>query len=154
MDGTGAALVEAVAPYGLVPLAVLGGALVTVVAMCAFVLPAWRDKMKADAETARMRVEAEIKMEQEREQRKASDAERRYEHDQERAAIDSRTAVLLEGLKTSIDALRTDQEGQRTELQAFNARVEASGTASRKMGETVEDTNRMVREMHHELIHR
>lgn len=145
MDETGAAIVEAYAPYGIVPLTIVALAVVVVAVACIFILPAWRDKMKSDAETARMKVEAEIKLEQERERRKADEAEKRDEHERERAAIDSKTAVLLEGLKASIDALKSDQD-------VVTAQIDASRSNSRKMGETVEDTNRTVHAIERAII--
>ena len=126
MDATGAALVQAVEPYGLMPLFFLGAGIAAVAVLCAFVFPAWKDKMRSDADTERMKAEAQIKLE-------------------ERAAIDSKTAVLLEGLKASIDALKSAQE-------VVTAQIDASRTSSQRMGGMVEDTNRKVSEIHHELI--
>ena len=145
MDATGAALVHEVAGYGLMPLFFLGAGIAAVVVLCAFVFPAWKDKMRADAETERMKAEAQIKLEEQRESRKAEESKLRDEREQERAAIDSKTAVLLEGLKTSIDALKSAQE-------VVTAQIDASRTSSQRMGGMVEDTNRKVSEIHHELI--
>lgn len=136
---------QAVEPYGLMPLFFLGAGIAVVVVLCAFVFPAWKDKMKADAETERMKAEAQIKLEEQRETRKAEESKLRDEREQERAAIDSKTAVLLEGLKTSIDALKSAQE-------VVTAQIDASRSSSRRMGQMVEDTNRKVSEIHHELI--
>ena len=132
---------QAVEPYGLMPLFFLGAGIAAVVVLCAFVFPAWKDKMRSDADTARMKAEADIKLEERREERKAEEYRLRDEREQERAAIDSKTAVLLEGLKTSIDALKSAQE-------VVTAQIDASRTSSRHMGEMVEDTNRKVTELH------
>ena len=145
MDATGAALVQAVEPYGIMPLFFLGAGIAVVVVLCAFVFPAWKDKMRADADTERMKAEAQIKLEEQRESRKAEESKLRDEREQERAAIDSKTAVILEGLKTSIDALKSAQE-------VVTAQIDASRTSSQRMGGMVEDTNRKVSEIHHELI--
>ena len=145
MDATGAALVHAVEPYGLMPLFFLGAGIAVVAVLCAFVFPAWKDKMRSDADTERMKAEAQIKLEEQRETRKAEELKLRDEREQERAAIDSKTAVLLEGLKTSIDALKSAQE-------VVTAQIDASRTSSQRMGGMVEDTNRKVSEIHHELI--
>ena len=145
MDATGAALVQAVEPYGLMPLFFLGAGVAAVAVLCAFVFPAWKDKMRSDADTERMKAEAQIKLEEQRETRKAEESKLRDEREQERAAIDSKTAILLEGLKTSIDALKSAQE-------VVTAQIEASRTSSQRMGGMVEDTNRKVSEIHHELI--
>ena len=145
MDATGAALVHAVEPYGLMPLFFLGAGIAVVAVLCAFVFPAWKDKMRADADTERMKAEAQIKLEEQRETRKAEESKLRDEREQERAAIDSKTAVLLEGLKASIDALKSAQE-------VVTAQIDASRTSSQRMGGMVEDTNRKVSEIHHELI--
>ena len=51
----------------------------------------------------------------------------------------------MEGMKTSIDAMNTT-------LTATLARVNESGNRSSKMGETVEDTNRLVTEIHHAIV--
>lgn len=145
MDATGAALVQAVEPYGLMPLFFLGAGIAAVAVLCAFVFPAWKDKMRSDADTERMKAEAQIKLEEQRETRKAEESKLRDEREQERAAIDSKTAVLLEGLKASIDALKSAQE-------VVTAQIDASRTSSQRMGGMVEDTNRKVSEIHHELI--
>lgn len=134
-----------VAGYGLMPLFFVGAGIAVVAVLCVFVLPTWRDKMKSDAETARLKAEADIKLEERREERKAEESRLRDEREQERAAIDSKTAVLLEGLKTSIDALKSAQE-------VVTAQIDASRTSSQRMGGMVEDTNRKVSEIHHELI--
>ena len=63
MDATGAALVKAVEPYGLMPLFFLGAGIAAVAVLCAFVFPAWKDKMRSDADTERMKAEAQIKLE-------------------------------------------------------------------------------------------
>ena len=145
MDATGAALVQAVEPYGIMPLFFLGAGIAVVAVLCAFVFPAWKDKMRADADTERMKAEAQIKLEEQRESRKAEESKLRDEREQERAAIDSKTAVILEGLKTSIDALKSAQE-------VVTAQIDASRTSSQRMGGMVEHTNRKVSEIHHELI--
>lgn len=136
---------QAVEPYGIMPLFFLGAGIAVVAVLCAFVFPAWKDKMRADADTERMKAEAQIKLEEQRESRKAEESKLRDEREQERAAIDSKTAVILEGLKTSIDALKSAQE-------VVTAQIEASRTNSQRMGGMVEDTNRKVSEIHHELI--
>ena len=141
----GAALVHEVAGYGLFPLMVIGLGAAIVVVLCAFVLPVWKRKTEMDAETERIRMEATIKLEQEREARKVQEAKAREEHERERAEIDGKTAVILDGLKTSIDALKSAQE-------VVTAQIEASRTRSQRMGGMVEDTNRKVSEIHHELI--
>lgn len=145
MDQTGAALVAAVEPYGLVPLMLLGAGIVVVAVLCAFVLPTWRKNLEAQQDIERMKAEAQIEIERERESRKAKEAEDAAENQRQRAEIDGKTAVLLEGLKTSIDALVANQE-------RVDAEIKASRTGSQKMGGTVEDTNRKVTEIHHALI--
>ena len=145
MDQTGAALVAAVEPYGLAPLMFLGAGIVVVAVLCAFVLPAWRKNLEAQQDIERMKAEAQIEIERERETRKAKEAEDAAENQRQRAEIDGKTAVLLEGLKTSIDALVANQE-------RVDAEIKASRTGSQKMGGTVEDTNRKVTEIHHALI--
>ena len=145
MDATGAALVHEVAGYGLFPLLVIGLGAAIVAVLCAFVLPVWKRKTEMDSETERIRMEATIKLEQEREARKVQEAKAREEHERERAEIDGKTAVILEGLKTSIDALKSAQE-------VVTAQIEASRTRSQRVGGMVEDTNRKVSEIHHELI--
>lgn len=136
---------QAVEPYGIMPIFFLGAGIAVVAVLCAFVFPAWKDKMRADADTERMKAEAQIKLEEQRESRKAEESKLRDEREQERAAIDSKTAVILEGLKTSIDALKSAQE-------VVTAQIDASRTSSQRMGGLVEDTNRKVSEIHHELI--
>ena len=136
---------QAVEPYGIMPLFFLGAGIAVVAVLCAFVFPAWKEKMRSDADTERMKAEAQIKLEEQREARKAEESKLRDEREQERAAIDSKTAVLLEGLKTSIDALKSAQE-------VVTAQIDASRTSSQRMGGMVEDTNRKVSEIHHELI--
>lgn len=145
MDATGAALVAAVEPYGLAPLMLLGAGIVIVAVLCAFVLPTWRKNLEAQQEIERMKAEAQIEIEREREARKAKEAEDAAENQRQRAEIDGKTAVLLEGLKTSIDVLVADQK-------RVDAEIKASRTGSQKMGGTVEDTNRKVTELHHALI--
>lgn len=136
---------QAVEPYGIMPLFFLGVGIAVVVILCAFVLPVWKRKTEMDAETERIRMEATIKLDQEREARKVQEAKAREEHERERAEIDGKTAVILEGLKTSIDALKSAQE-------VVTAQIDASRTSSQRMGCMVEDTNRKVSEIHHELI--
>lgn len=136
---------QAVEPYGIMPLFFLGVGIAVVVILCTFVLPVWKRKTEMDAETERIRMEATIKLDQEREARKVQEAKAREEHERERAEIDGKTAVILEGLKTSIDALKSAQE-------VVNAQIDASRTSSQRMGCMVEDTNRKVSEIHHELI--
>lgn len=145
MDMTGKAFVEAIEPYGLTPLLLIGIVAVCVAILCLFVLPVWKEKMRADADTERMRAEAEVRIEESREKRKADELQLRDEREQERAEIDTRTTVILEGLKASIDALKTSQD-------VMTAQIEASKVSSRKMGETVEDTNRKVDEIHHIVV--
>ena len=145
MDQTGAALVKAVEPYGLAPLMVLGAGIVIVAVLCAFILPTWRKNLEAQQGIERMKAEAQIEIEREREGRKAKEAEAQAKREVERARLDSQNAVLLEGLKTSIDALVANQE-------RVDAEIKASRTGSQKMGGTVEDTNRKVTEIHHALI--
>lgn len=145
MDATGAAFVEAIEPYGLWPLMLVGAGIAVVAVLCAFVLPAWRKNLEAQQEIERMRVDAQIKLDADREARKAREAEEAAENERKRAEIDGRTAMLLEGLKTSIDALVSNQE-------RVDAEIKASRTGSQKMGGTVEDTNRKVTEIHRALI--
>ena len=145
MDATGAAFVQAVEPYGLFPLLAVGAGIALVAVLCAFVFPAWRKNLEAQREIERMKTEAQIEIERERESRKAQEAESQAKRDVERARLDSQNAVLLEGLKTSIDALVANQE-------RMDAEIKASRTGSQKMGGTVEDTNRKVTELHHALI--
>ena len=145
MDATGAAFVQAVEPYGLFPLLAVGAGIALVAVLCAFVFPAWRKNLEAQREIERMKTEAQIEIERERESRKAQEAESQAKRDVERARLDSQNAVLLEGLKTSIDALVSNQE-------RMDAEIKASRTGSQKMGGTVEDTNRKVTELHHALI--
>ena len=145
MDATGAALVQAVEPYGLVPLMIIGAGLLIVGVLCVFVLPTWRKNLEAQQGIERMKAEAQIEIEKEREARKAKEAESQAKRDVERARLDSQNAVLLEGLKTSIDTLVANQE-------RVDAEIKASRSGSQKMGGTVEDTNRKVTELHHALI--
>lgn len=145
MDETGVALVEAVEPYGLLPLLFVGAGIALVVVMCVFVLPTWRKNLEVQQEIERMKAEAQIKLDSEREKRKAKEAEEQAEDNRKRAEIDGKTAVIMEGMKTSIDAMNTT-------LTATLARVNESGNRSADMGKTVESTNRMVAEMHHVLI--
>lgn len=123
----------------------LGAGIVIVAVLCAFVLPTWRKNLEAQQEIERMKAEAQIEIEREREARKAKEAEDAAENQRQRAEIDGKTAVLLEGLKTSIDVLVADQK-------RVDAEIKASRTGSQKMGGTVEDTNRKVTELHHALI--
>lgn len=145
MDATGAAFVQAVEPYGLFPLLAVGAGIALVAVLCAFVFPAWKKNLEAQREIEHMKTEAQIEIERERESRKAQEAESQAKRDVERARLDSQNAVLLEGLKTSIDALVSNQE-------RMDAEIKASRTGSQKMGGTVEDTNRKVTELHHALI--
>ena len=145
MDGTGEALIEAVEPYGLLPLLFVGAGIAIVAVLCAFVLPAWRKNLEAQQEIERMKAEAQIELEKEREKRKAREAEQQAQRDKERAEIDGRQAVTMEGLKTSIDAMRATQERS-------NALLEGSRAGSSKMGATVDDTNRLVTEIHHVIV--
>lgn len=145
MDQTGAAFVEAVEPYGPFALMLVGIGIAIVAVLCFFVLPTWRKNLESQQELERMKAEAQIALEQKREERKAAESERQAEDNRERAKIDSQNAVLLEGLKTSIDAMNTT-------LTATLARVNESGNRSSKMGETVEDTNRLVTEIHHFIV--
>lgn len=145
MDETGAALVRAVEPYGLFPLLFMGAGIALVVVLCAWVLPVWRKNNEAKIDIMRAESQARTELEREREARKAKEAEDQAETNRQRAEIDGRTAVLLEGLKTSIDALVANQE-------RVDAEIRASRTGSQKMGETVDDTNRKVTELHHALI--
>ena len=145
MDQTGAAFVEAVEPYGLMPLLFVGAGIAIVVVLCVFVLPTWRKNLEAQQELERMKAEAQIELEREREKRKAEESARQAERDKERAEIDGRQAVTMEGLKTSIDAMRAIQERS-------NALLEGSRSGSARMGETVEDTNRLVTEIHHVIV--
>ena len=138
MDQTGAAFVEAVEPYGPGALLVVGIGIALVAVLCAFVLPTWRKNLEAQQALEKMKAEAQIKLESEREKRKAHEAE-------QQAETDAKTAVLMEGMKTSIDAMNTT-------LTATLARVNESGNRSSKMGETVEDTNRLVTEIHHAIV--
>ena len=145
MDQTGAAFVEAVEPYGPGALLVVGIGIALVAVLCAFVLPSWRKNLEAQQALEKMKAEAQIKLESEREKRKAHEAEQQAEDNRKRAETDAKTAVLMEGMKTSIDAMNTT-------LTATLARVNESGNRSSKMGETVEDTNRLVTEIHHAIV--
>lgn len=145
MDQTGAALVHEAAEFGLVPFVAFGIGIAIVAVLCVFVLPAWRKNLESQQEIERMKAEAQIALEREREDRKAREAEAQAKREMERARIDSQNAVLLEGLKATIDALVSNQE--RT-----NALLEGSRGGSAKMGETVDDTNRKVTELHHALV--
>lgn len=145
MDQTGAALVEAVEPYGLMPLLFIGAGIALVVVMCAFIFPVWRKNNEAKIDIMRAESQARTELEREREARKAQEAEEQAENNRQRAEIDGRTAVLLEGLKTSIDALVSTQEH-------VNAQIESSRTSSQKMGSMVEDTNRKVSDLHRSLL--
>ena len=145
MDQTGAAFVEAIEPYGLWPLLLVGAGIALIGVLCVFVLPTWRKNLEAQQELEGMKAKAQIEIEREREGRKAKEAEAQAKREVERARLDSQNAVLLEGLKTSIDALVANQE-------RVDAEIKASRTGSQKMGGTVEDTNRKVTEIHHALI--
>ena len=145
MDQTGAALVEAIEPYGLPPLLLAGVGIAVVAILCAFVLPTWRKNLEAQQALEDKKAEWGHQLEQQREERKAKEAEAQAQRDVERARLDSQNAVLLEGLKTSIDALVANQE-------RVNAQIESSRGSSQRMGETVDDTNRKVTELHHALI--
>lgn len=145
MDQTGAALIEAVEPYGLLPLLFIGAGIAVVAVLCAFVLPAWRKNLEAQRDLDRIRVEAQIALERERETRKARESTEQAEDNRRRAEIDGRTAVLLEGMKTTMDALVSNQEVSIAEMRA-------SRQGSQKMGTTVEDTNRKVSDLHRALL--
>lgn len=145
MDQTGAALVAAVEPYGLMPLLFVGAGIAVVVVLCAFVFPAWKKNNEAKMEIMRAESTHRMEMERVREERKAQESADAAENERKRAEIDGRTALLLEGLKTSIDVLVSNQEH-------VNAEIKASRTGSQRMGGTVEDTNRKVTEIHHALI--
>ena len=145
MDQTGAALVAAVEPYGLMPLLFVGAGIAVVVVLCAFVFPAWKKNNDAKMEIMRAESDHRMEMDRIREERKAKESDSQAERERERARLDSQNAVLLEGLKTSIDVLVANQEH-------VNAEIKASRTGSQKMGVTVEDTNRKVTEIHHALI--
>ena len=145
MDQTGAAFVKAIEPYGLWPLLLVGAGIAFIGVLCVFVLPTWRKNLEAQQDLESMKAKAQIEIEREREGRKAKEAEAQAKREVERARLDSQNAVLLEGLKTSIDALVANQE-------RVDAEIKASRTGSQKMGGTVEDTNRKVTEIHHALI--
>lgn len=145
MDQTGAAFVEAVEPYGPFALFIVGVGIAVVAVLCAFILPTWRKNLEAQQSIERMKAEAQIELEKKREERKAAESERQSQMNKERAEIDGRNAVTMEGLKTSIDAMRATQERS-------NALLEGSRSGSAKMGETVEDTNRLVTEIHHVIV--
>ena len=145
MDQTGAAFVEAVKPYGPGALLVVGIGIALVGVLCAFVLPTWRKNLEAQQGIERMKAEAQIELEHERERRKAAESEQQAKDNRARAETDAKTAVLMEGMKASIDAMNTT-------LTATLARVNESGNRSSKMGETVEDTNRLVTEIHHVIV--
>lgn len=136
---------EAVEPYGPGALLVVGIGIALVAILCAFILPTWRKNLEAQQQLERMKAEAQIKLEHERERRKAAESEQQAEDNRKRAETDAKTAVLMEGMKTSIDAMNTT-------LTATLARVNESGSRSSKMGETVEDTNRLVTEIHHFIV--
>lgn len=145
MDEVGAAIVHEAADFGLVPFVAFGVGVAVVAVLCAFVLPVWRKTVEEQREVERMRVEAQIDLDRKREEREAAEAERKAAEARERAEIDGRTAVLLEGLKTSIDALVANQE-------RVDAEIKASRTGSQRMGETVDDTNRKVSDLHRALL--
>lgn len=145
MDQTGAAFVEAVEPYGPGALLVVGIGIAIVAILCAFVLPTWRKNLEAQQAIERMKAEAQIELERKREERKAAESERQAQMEKERAEIDGRQAVTMEGVKTTIDAMRVT-------LDHNNALLEGSRSGSAKMGDTVEDTNRLVTEIHHVIV--
>lgn len=145
MDQTGAAFVRAVEPYGLPALLLVGGVFAILVVSCYFLLPAWRKNMDSAREIEEMKARETIKLEREREHRKAEESRMRNENDQERAKIDSRTATILEGIQKTMDALVITQE-------RLEARLDSSSARSSHMGDTVEDTNRKVTEIHHVLM--
>ena len=127
------------------PLLFVGAGIAVVVVLCAFVFPAWKKNNEAKMEIMRAESDHRMEMERVREERKAQEAADAAENERKRAEIDGRTAMLLEGLKTSIDALVANQE-------RVDAEIKASRTGSQKMGGTVEDTNRKVTELHRALI--
>ena len=101
--------------------------------------------MDSAREIEQMKARETVKLEREREHRKAEEARMRNENDQERAKIDSRTATILEGIQKTMDALVITQE-------RLEARLDSSSARSSHMGDTVEDTNRKVTEIHHVLM--
>lgn len=140
MDQTGAAFVEAIEPYGLWPLLLVGAGIALIGVLCVFVLPTWRKNLEAQQELESMKAKAQIEIEREREARKAEEAKIRDERDKERTALDAKTTVILEGLKTTIDTLVSNQE-------KVDAEIRASRQGSQKMGGTVEDTNAKTTEV-------
>lgn len=136
---------KAVEPYGLLPLVFIGAGIAVAFVLCAFVFPVWKKSVESTLEIKRAESEARIELDREREIRKAREVEDAAERDQQRARLDSQNAVLLEGLKTSIDALVKNQE-------RVDAEIKASRQGSQKMGSTVEDTNRKVSDLHRALL--
>lgn len=103
-----------------------------------------------------MKAEAQIKIEGERESRKAKEAEDAAENQRKRAEIDGKTALLLEGLKASIDTLVADQERVSTQFEASRNNSQRMGATVEDTNKTAKDTNSAVRETRHmvEDIHR
>lgn len=145
MDQTGAAFVHAVEPYGLPVLLLVGGVFVILAVSCYFLLPTWRKNMDSVREIEEMKARESIKIEREREQRKAEESRQRNENERERAKIDSRTATILEGMQKTMETLVVTQE-------RLEARLDSSSARSSRMGETVEDTNRKITEIHHAIV--
>ena len=145
MDQTGAAIVEAVSPYGLAPLLLVGVGVAVVAILCVFVLPSWKKNSEAQIEIERMKAEAQIALEREREERKAKESEREAEQRKKDSENDARIAVLMEGVQRNLEIVSSN-------LEHNNTLLEGSQRGSSKMGVTVEDTNRKVTELHHALI--
>lgn len=147
MDQTGAALVEAIEPYGFTAILVVLFLFVFILVVWKGVLPMVDKTLTEKRAIERLTAEANIELEKERERRKAEESERQSEENKQRAENDGKILVVMEGTKASIDAMNTT-------MTAFLARINESGNRSLKMGDTVEDTNRKVTEIHHELIGR
>lgn len=145
MDQTGAALVHEAAEFGLVPFVAFGIGIAIVAVLCVFVLPAWRKNLEAQQEIERMKAEAQISLEREREDRKAKESEQQAEQHRKDAENDARMAVLMEGVQRTLEVISTN-------LEHNNTLLEGSRGGSAKMGETVDDTNRKVTELHHALV--
>ena len=131
MDQTGAAIIQEMSQYGLVPLILTIAALCAVLIVCIFVIPVWRRKIEADTQIEKARQEHEAKIESLREQRLSESQEREARLDEERLELNARTAVLIEGMKTSLENLNST-------TAAMLATAKESDVRSNKLSDKVD----------------
>lgn len=140
----GDALVHFIDKMGVELLFVIG-LLVILAYIAVKTIPAYKELKSKKIDVDKAIAEKQLEIESAREIRKADEHTKDLERDRARTEQIAQQNVILESMSRGFEA-------QQIQLTALTTALEDSKTNSRSMGETVEDTNHMVSDIHRIVV--